>query len=256
MDAFADLLRQGAADAWLFVPTAIVLGALHGLEPGHSKTMMVSFVVAVRGSAPQAVLLGLSAALSHSLVVWILALAALTYGDALIADRAEPYFMALSGAIILGMAAWIFLAARRKAIGPKPDHGHDHTHGAGEADAHARAHEADIAKRFAGRQVTTPQIVLFGLTGGLLPCPAAIAIVLICLQIREYTLGIGMVAAFSVGLALTLVSVGATAAWGAAHVSRRFAWLDEVATRLPYMSAGFIALLGAFALWQGVRGLP
>ena len=58
---------------WLFIPAAILLGALHGLEPGPSKTMMAAFIVAIRGTVGQAVLIGLSAAISHSLVIWLLA---------------------------------------------------------------------------------------------------------------------------------------------------------------------------------------
>ena len=58
MNDFTSLLQQG--NAWLFIPSAILLGALHGLEPGHSKTMMAAFIVAVRGTLKQAVLLGLA----------------------------------------------------------------------------------------------------------------------------------------------------------------------------------------------------
>jgi nickel/cobalt exporter len=64
MLSFAELLNQGSAHAWLFVPSVILLGALHGLEPGHSKTMMAAFIVAVRGTVTQAALLGLAATIS------------------------------------------------------------------------------------------------------------------------------------------------------------------------------------------------
>ena len=74
MTSFNDLLQQGAANAWLFFPSAILLGALHGLEPGHSKTMMAAFIVAVRGTVSQAVMLGLAATVSHTIVVWAVAL--------------------------------------------------------------------------------------------------------------------------------------------------------------------------------------
>jgi hypothetical protein len=47
MTDFSALLQQGVANAWLFIPSAILLGALHGLEPGHSKTMMAAFIVAI-----------------------------------------------------------------------------------------------------------------------------------------------------------------------------------------------------------------
>ena len=68
MTDFATLLQGG--NAWLFIPSAILLGALHGLEPGHSKTMMAAFIVAVRGTVTQAILLGLAATVSHTAIVW------------------------------------------------------------------------------------------------------------------------------------------------------------------------------------------
>src|ERR1700688_722766 len=108
-----DLLQQSEAHAWLFVPTAILLGALHGLEPGHSKTMMAAFIIAIRGTMLQAVLLGLSAAISHSLIIWVLAAGALRYGPHWNAESSEPYFHLLSSVIIVGMAAWMFWRTRR-----------------------------------------------------------------------------------------------------------------------------------------------
>ena len=67
------LIQSGSSSVWLYIPVAILLGALHGLEPGHSKTMMAAFIIAIRGTVWQAVLLGLSAAISHSLLIWVLA---------------------------------------------------------------------------------------------------------------------------------------------------------------------------------------
>lgn len=80
MPNFAELLQQGGAHAWLYFPSAILLGALHGLEPGHSKTMMAAFIVAIRGSVKQAVLLGLAATLSHTAVVWLVAIGGMYLG--------------------------------------------------------------------------------------------------------------------------------------------------------------------------------
>src|SRR5476651_2193703 len=114
MTPLADLLQQGTAHAWLFFPSAILLGAMHGLEPGHSKTMMAAFIVAVRGTIGQAVLLGLSAAVSHSLIIWILAAAALHYGNQLNAETAEPYLQLGSAVMILGLATWMFFRTRRE----------------------------------------------------------------------------------------------------------------------------------------------
>src|SRR6266487_6783140 len=100
LTSLPDLVQQSAAHAWLFIPSALLLGALHGLEPGHSKTMMAAFIVAIRGTIGQAVLLGLSAAISHSLLIWILAATALHFGSQWDAESVEPYLQLGSAAMI------------------------------------------------------------------------------------------------------------------------------------------------------------
>ena len=107
MLSFADLLHEGAGRAWLFFPTAVLLGALHGLEPGHSKTMMAAFIIAVRGTVAQAALLGLSAALSHSAVVWLIALGSQYLGREYAAETVEPYLQLGSAVVIAGVAVWM-----------------------------------------------------------------------------------------------------------------------------------------------------
>ncbi len=74
----------------LFIPSAILLGALHGLEPGHSKTMMAAFIVAIRGTVKQAVLLGLAATISHTSVVWLIAFGGMYISQKFTAESAEP----------------------------------------------------------------------------------------------------------------------------------------------------------------------
>src|SRR5215216_3013834 len=112
MTDLTQLIRSGSAHVWLYIPVAILLGALHGMEPGHSKTMMAAFIIAVRGTVWQAALLGLSAALSHSLVIWILAAIALHYGSAWNVETTEPYFQMASGVIIIALALWMFWRTR------------------------------------------------------------------------------------------------------------------------------------------------
>ena len=271
MISFTELLQQGSAHAWLFIPSAILLGALHGLEPGHSKTMMAAFIVAVRGSVGQAALLGLAAAFSHTLVVWGVALVGLNLADRFDAATSEPYFQLASGVAVLGIAAWMGWRIARDRRHDR-DHHHHHHHDdehhrddehhhrldaiEGE-DAHARAHAAEIRNRFQGKQVTTGQILAFGLTGGLIPCPAAITVLLICLQLRELSLGATLVASFSVGLALVLMGVGVAAALGLRHAQKRWSGaLDVLAGRAPYLSAALIALVGLYMTWHGWSGLP
>jgi len=274
MPDFLHALQSGATHLWLFIPAAILLGALHGLEPGHSKTMMAAFIVAIRGTIGQAVLLGLSAAISHSLVIWVLVGAVLYFGSQWGVEEVEPYLQLGSAAAVLGLALWMFVRTRRElraAAGPPPhppgrgqgvfrphDHGHDHghPHETGEyQDDHEREHAAEILQRFGGRPVTTPQIVLFGITGGLMPCPAAFTVLLVCLQLKRATLGFAMVGAFSFGLALTMVATGALAAWSVQRAQQRFRGFGEMMRRAPYISCGLLVLLAGYMAWQGWHGL-
>ena len=373
MPSLAELFAQGAAHAWLFIPSALLLGALHGLEPGHSKTMMAAFIVAVRGTVLQAILLGLSATLSHTAIVWAIGLAGLYFGRNLNLETAEPWFQLASAVIIIGVALWmvwrtwreqqadhqehgrhhhhdhdetrvidtghgvvelsifeqgqppmfrlaaqtghlprasevtvtttredgarqVFKFAVRDGLSqdgflesttpiPEPhsfsarlsiahghhshdfdvdysDDGHHHDHDGldvsspGFQDAHARAHANDIKRRFAGRDVTTGQIILFGLTGGLIPCPAAITVLLLCLQLKQVALGATLVLCFSIGLAVTMVSVGVLAALGVRHAEKRFSGaFAAFARRAPYASGLLITLVGLILAAQALRGI-
>ena len=255
---FSQLLQQGTAHAWLYIPVAILLGALHGLEPGHSKTMMAAFIIAVRGTAWQAALLGFCAALSHTLIIWILAGLALQYGSHWNVEQTEPYFLLISGLIVIGMAIWTIMRLREEHghhhhHHGEGDQGHDHHHDDLEdEDAHARAHAEEIQKRFANRQVTTGQIVIFGLTGGLMPCPAAVSILIVCLQLKEFSLGFSIVAAFSFGLALTMISVGVLASWGFQKLAEKAGWFSRVAARAPYVSSYLLIALGLAFAFRGL----
>ncbi|MEX6504784.1 nickel/cobalt efflux transporter [Jiella sp. M17.18] len=356
MASITDMLQQGSTNLWLFVPSAIVLGALHGMEPGHSKTMMAAFIIAVRGTVTQAVLLGLSATLSHTAVVWLVALGGQYLGRNWGGETTEPYFQLASAVLIVGIAAWMLSRTWREqheehdhhhgdevhhvatghgtvaleifedGVPPRfrirfetgrahaardvtietvrpdgacrvfamQDHGdflesvdeipephaftarlrfagsgddqvfslefaeHDHSHMnlGDEDDAHARAHAADIRRRFAGRSVTTAQIVLFGLTGGLIPCPAAITVLLLCIQLKQLSLGFLLVLCFSIGLAITMVSAGVLAALSIRHVEKRWSGFSEFARRAPYVSAVLIFCVGLYMAGTAVQALP
>ena len=301
MTDFHTLLQGG--NAWLFIPSAILLGALHGLEPGHSKTMMAAFIIAVRGTLTQAVMLGLAATVSHTAIVWLIALGGMYFGQRWSAEASEPWLQVASAVLIVGVAVWmLWRTSQDKAAcfhdhesegGHDHDHhdhdhdhpehahahadhahehgascGHDHGPAQGHApaaqivdpagmDAHAREHADQIQRRFAGRQVSTGQILMFGLTGGLIPCPASITVLLLCLQLKRIALGATLVLGFSVGLALTMVTSGVIAALGVKHLSRRMSGgrMSELAAKAPYFSGGLILIVGLYVGYQGLRAL-
>jgi nickel/cobalt exporter len=212
--------------------------------------------------------------------VWALAALALKFGNELIAEQAEPYLMLLSAVVVVGVSVWMFLRTRRDELAAKAHqhaphggkivntghgiaeldhdhgHGHRHSHDVGDdmlsgdgsyQDAHERAHAEEIKRRFVGQKVTTGQIAMFGLTGGLVPCPASVTILMICLHLKRFTLGAVMVASFSLGLAISLVSVGVIAAWGAQQVGERFGSgkFSDLARKMPYFSSALMALVAA-----------
>jgi nickel/cobalt transporter (NicO) family protein len=222
MGSLTELLQPGAAAGWLLLPSALALGVFHGLEPGHSKTMMTAFIIAVRGTVAQAVLLGLAATVSHTSVVWLVALIGLHLGSRYDSAVAEPYFQIASAVLIIAVALWILWRTwfQRTAV-----HHHAHRDGNGQhsedLDPHERAHADEVRRRFGSGNVTTGQIVMFGLSGGLIPCSAAIAVLVLCLQVNQIWLGVALVLCFSIGLAITLIAAGMTAAIGMRHLSRR-----------------------------------
>lgn len=238
---FASLLAHGQVAALAYLPFAFALGALHALEPGHAKTMIAGFIVATHGTVSQAMLLGLSAAVAHSLVVWALAALGLWIGDMLIAERALPWLQTGGGLAVLGIAAWMALRLRQAAAsahGHAHDHAHHHDHG-----GHGLAQ--------AGRTVTTRQIVAVGFSGGLVPCPAAVPVLILSLQAGAVAIGLATVAAFSLGLAAVLLGVGVAAALGLARIDRA----GPLSRALPWLSVVVVALAGAWSLAGGLLHL-
>jgi len=269
MTPLSELLQQGTTHAWLFIPSAILLGALHGLEPGHSKTMMAAFIVAIRGSVAQAVLLGLSATVSHTFVVWFVALLGLHFGQRWNVETTEPYFQLGSAVLIIVIALWMAWRTWRAQQNEKAEHSHHHDHDhhhehdkddlvietLSYQDAHELEHAHDIRRRFKNRHVTTGQIIMFGLTGGLIPCPAAITVLLLCVQLKQFTLGVALVLCFSIGLALTMVTSGVIAALSVRHIGKHWSGFGELARRAPYFSSVLIICVGLYVGYQGWSSL-
>ncbi|HEV3285933.1 MAG TPA: nickel/cobalt efflux protein RcnA, partial [Steroidobacteraceae bacterium] len=97
--------------------------------------------------------------------------------------------------------------------------------------------------------------VVFGLTGGLIPCPASITVLLLCLQLKKVALGAALVLCFSIGLAMTMVASGAVAALGVRHAARHFSGFGELARKAPYVSGTLILLVGLYVGFLGLRAL-
>jgi len=255
MPDLSALIAGGGTNILLLVPIALALGALHALEPGHSKALMSAFIVAIHGTAAQAVLLALAVTVGHTIIIWGLAILAWRYQDTDMVSKAEPWLLLAGGLLIVALAVRMLLRLRgggHHHQGHGVDHAHDHDD---DDDAHAAAHAAEVRERVAKGPVTNFDIAWFGFSGGLMPCPAAFAVLLACFHHNAYGLGVIMVAAFSVGLAATLVGIGLAAAWGARALASRQGWLDRFTRWAPYASAGIVLIMGLAVTAHGISVL-
>lgn len=89
----------------------------------------------------------------------------------------------------------------------------------------------------------------------MIPCPAAVTVLLICLQLKAITLGATLVVSFSIGLALTLVAVGVVAALGVQKATSKWSGLNNVARRAPYLSGILITAVGIYMAIHGYISL-
>lgn len=253
----AQTIALGATNPWVYLPVAVLLGALHALEPGHSKSVMAAFIISIKGTAGQAVLLGLSAAIGHTIIVWGLVLAGLALGENLVLSSIEPWLIFISGLLILLLGARLLRGNLFNAHHHRHNHDHHHEHGA--CCGHHHATPEEIKKQYKNHHVTAWDITWFGFSGGLMPCPSALAVLLICLQLQKFTLGVAMVSAFSAGLAISLIGVGVVAAWGTHHarkkLSGKYPALEVWAEHLPAISGALVCLIGVVITVRGMLSL-
>jgi len=185
-------------DFWYYFWSALGLGALHALEPGHGKSIMGTYLILSRGRPVDAVLLGLTSAVTHTLVIMVMAVlahsaTALAMSHApLSRDRLEIWLQLVSGAVILLVGLRMLL---RKSTSCSCCCGQSHPH----------KFSVKGVKQFRGN---LPDVLLLGITNGLLPCPSALAVLLLAVSSGALASGLALVFAFGLGGAIALVGVG------------------------------------------------
>ena len=244
--------------SFLYLPTALTLGALHALEPGHAKTLTAAYLIGVKGTKRDAVLLGASVAATHSILVIALSMAALWLGREAFADQASRLLQLGSAGVVILLGTWLLWRSwprHSHAAAPHHDHPHPHPHPTDhdhphdhDEDAHARAHAATLPSYVSrGERPTTWQILAFGAAGGMIPCPASVSVMLLALSTDAILLGVATVLCFSLGLAMTLVGIGLAVVSGLSRFQGMAgtSWLSQ---RAPLISAVLVILSGIVSL--------
>jgi nickel/cobalt transporter (NicO) family protein len=160
---------------------AVVLGAAHALQPGHGKTVVAAYLVGSRGTPMHAVFLGATVTVTHTAGVYALGLVTLFLSQYIVPERLYPILEIASGALVVGIGIWLFGGRLLRALRPERDHAHHHhDHAHPHAHEHAHPHGA----------VGFRSLLALGVSGGLLPCPEALMVLLITIAAHRVLFGL------------------------------------------------------------------
>lgn len=250
---FASLIdNHGIALVLAAFALAVAFGAWHALLPGHGKTLMAAYMVGSETRVRQAVAVGSAVAVMHTASVLVLGLLVITLEQTFRPESLYPWLGLLSGVVAIGLGAYLTigrLAAWSDA--PREDaqqleHAAGHQHGHPHADEHDHTHGLP-----AGVSLTSKRGMLaLALAGGILPSPSALIVMLGAINAHRVGYGIGLILAFSVGLALALIVISLGALRARAAMADR---LSSFWGRLvPVLSASAIVGVGVFLAVRGV----
>jgi len=267
LTAMVTTRELGVTIVLLAAVVAMGLGALHALEPGHGKTVVAAYLVGARGTAWHAMVLGLTVTFSHTAGVYLLGGLTLYASRYVMPERLYPWLAAASGLMIAGIGLVLFWR-RYSGARHAHTHGHDHAHLPGEFHEHAHDHDhgppgghSHIGSHHHVHSPTSGvslrDVIALGVSGGMVPCPAALVVLLSAFSMRRTGFGLFLIVAFSVGLAAVLIAVGLLIVY-ARHLMVRFKSDGVIITRwLPLTSAAVVTLLGLVIALQAVRaGIP
>lgn len=226
---------------------AFLFGALHALGPGHGKTIMAAYLVGAGARLRHAVSIGIAVSLMHTASVLGLGLLALFASRLFPAESVYPWLGLLTGALVLGLGSFLLagrLRARRAGGGDRHGRPHPHPH----AHPHPELHHdgVETAGRGAAGPLSRRGLATLAASGGLLPSPTALVVLLGAVALHRVAYGLSLILAFSGGLAVALIIVGAVAVRARSFLSRRAG--SGVAQWLPVASAGVIVVAGTFLI--------
>ena len=220
---FAGLVARDHLGFWVVLASlgvALFWGAAHALSPGHGKAIITAYLVGQRGTPRHALLLGLIVTATHTIGVFALGLVTLALSQFIVPDQLYPWLNLVSGLLVVGIGASV-LRARWRHRGHH-DHHHEHHH-----------HE------LSGRS-----LLAVGVSGGLLPCPSALVVLLAAISLHRIGFGLLLIVAFSLGLAATISGIGLVALL-ARSTFRRLSFDGRLVSLLPAASALVILAAGA-----------
>jgi nickel/cobalt exporter len=198
-EQITNLLRQPDWSAPVLgtaLAISFALGALHALEPGHGKTLVAAYLVGARGTFRHAMILGGTVTFTHTISVFLLGFATLFLTQYVMPQTIIPVLGVISGLMVIGVGVWLLVKQLR--------HTHDHHHHHPHQD-----------------EVSLGSLITLGASGGLVPCPSALVLLLTSISLGHAAEGLLLLVSFSLGLALVLIAVGAAVVYGKQLLPKR-----------------------------------
>jgi ABC-type nickel/cobalt efflux system permease component RcnA len=233
------------------------LGAFHALEPGHGKTLVAAYLVGARGTMRHALLLGLIVTGAHTAGVYLLGGITLYASQYIVPDLLYPWLGLMSGVMItvLGLVLLIRRYLGKDTLTSEHHHHHDHASHGPEHHHHHHHHGHTHDHGALNRQVSLRELLTLGISGGIVPCPAALVVLLSAVSMQRIGFGLLLIVAFSVGLAAVLISIGILMVY-ARQFMARFQVNGRLVSRwLPLTSSAFILLFGVVLTVQALQSV-
>jgi nickel/cobalt transporter (NicO) family protein len=247
-DGFANSLAGGDSRGLLILlllAAAFGWGALHALGPGHGKAMVAGYLVGSRGTPRHALILGLTVTATHTAAVFALGLVTLAASEYILPEDLYPWLGIVSGLMVVAIGFTVMRSRLRRWRSLRElEGGHSHSHG------HSHGH---------GEPLTMRGLIGLGVSGGLVPCPSALVVLIAAISQHRVGLGMVLIAAFSLGLAATLTAVGLAVIWGGRALKslrlERRVFGGRLAGALPAVSASVIVLVGTLITLRAIPQL-
>lgn len=233
-DFLSQLLHRGEIGWGLLLAglaVAFGLGAIHALSPGHGKTIVAAYLVGSRGTPRHAIFLGAMVTFTHTITVFALGIATLFLSRFVLPEKIYPVLGAISGISIV----WIGAVLLHHRIRAARSHGHEHhhhqhdhgevhhhhehgEHAHGHSDGHGAHHhhgavvhdhgDSHVHSHVPEGDISLGSLIALGASGGLVPCPSALVLLLSSIALERVGLGLALLVAFSLGLAGVLMGIG------------------------------------------------
>lgn len=230
---------------------AFALGAAHALSPGHGKAVVGAYLVGSKGTAKHAAFLGLTVTVTHTLGVFALGLITLFAANFILPERLMPFLNFVSGLLVFFIGVSLLKNRLLKTFGLQHSHEIDdyetHSHG-----GYTHTHGGTTHSHQPPERVTWASLLGLGISGGLLPCPSALVLMLSAISLGRVGYGLLLTVAFSFGLAATLTAVGLVFLYVGKLFDRPALAENRFVKTLPVVSAFIVACFGAVICYNSL----